>query len=77
MSDNPKLLSSEMLATAKSLRSIRARLVQFVRVGKWPEGSFSDLSRVLTEGLLLAGSLERLASDEPRPRTPTHLDERR
>ena len=70
MSD--KLRSSEMLATAKSLRSIRSRLVQIVRQGNWPEGSFGDLSRVLTEGLLLAGSLGAWRATNPvRERQPT------
>jgi hypothetical protein len=56
---------------------VRARLAQLLATGQTPEGSFPDISLVMTSGLEVAAALERLADVPPPERTPTHLDERR
>lgn len=56
-------LSQEMLATAEQLRSIRAALQRIVQSGRWPEGSFHDISTIIVDGQFVAKSLERLGSD--------------
>jgi hypothetical protein len=73
------LFSQELLATADSLRQVRWRLVQLLRDGKFPEGSFPDISVIATDGLLVAEALERLGRDaEPRPTVavPSYISER-
>jgi hypothetical protein len=73
--DAARLLSAEMQATADALRNVRARLVQLLAAGRWPEGAFPDISVVQTFGLDVANALERLATgSEPRPRTPGPYD---
>lgn len=73
-----KSLSADLLAVAADLRAVRSRLVELVRDGQWPEGSFPDLSTVQVYGLEVANALERLAKGgEPEPKAPTYLDERR
>ena len=73
--DAARLLSAELLATADALRNVRARLVQLVHDGRWPEGSFPDLTTVQVLGLDVAEALERLAKgSEPLPRTPSPYD---
>lgn len=69
-----KLLSQECLAAADAIRHVRIRLCQLLASGQIPEGSFPDITRVQVDGLLVAEALVNLASDEPRPRTPTPYD---
>jgi hypothetical protein len=73
--DAARLLSAELLAVADGLRNVRARLVQLLAEGRWPEGAFPDITTVQVRGLEVAEALERLATgSEPRPRTPGPYD---
>jgi hypothetical protein len=73
--DTARLLSAEMQATADALRNVRARLVQLLAAGRWPEGAFPDITTVQVQGLEVAEALERLAKgSEPRQRTPGPYD---
>jgi hypothetical protein len=61
MEDNN--LSACCLATAGALNDIRTRLYAMIKAGHWPVGAFSDISKVLVEGLYVAKALTRLGSD--------------
>jgi hypothetical protein len=64
-----------MQQCAATLRDIRRRLYELVQSGKWPVGSFADISRICIESAFIAESLERLAQGgAPAPRTPTPYD---
>ena len=75
MSD--KLLSAELKAVGDALHNVRLKLCRLSAQVALPAEIWSDVSTVLTAGLDVAEALQRLASNEPKPRTPTHLDERR
>jgi hypothetical protein len=69
-------LSDEMKLTAQSLRLIRAHLLRWMANDLLPQWSVPPALTIDRWGLEVIGALEQLA-DEPPPRTPTHIDERR